>query len=511
MQSVRDRLQQALRALESGDAPGAVSHAAAAVAAAPTVGVAWLVLGRAQLASGDTGAGLQALRRATELDPGSAEAWATLGVALQGLGQVEEPLRCFETALRLAPTSPSVLVRVGNFLVERGQLAEAETCFRAACGPGQGAARSDGAPGLLLLAERRGDLVGATALIDTYSSLLGRNAAFTAAAARVLLRTGRGEEARAALDVLPIAALGRASRVGVEHMRGDVLEALGDAEGALHAHARAHAARGLSWDSDAHSARVDALIHGWTRERFQASSRTSGDLGDDVVLIVGMPRSGTTLTEQMLLGHPDVRSCGELDELPQIERELERGAREPAALDTAAARYLARLRRDGRAHRILDKLPVNFLSLRTAACLFPAARVIHLRRDPVDTCVSCYSKDLHATLAWATDLRALGRFYADYTRLMDHWLAELPLPICELRYEQLVEAPEAEVRRVSAFLGLTYEPQCLRFFERPEVAHTASYAQVRRPLNRDAIGRAAKVAGLLGELTQGLAGRASRA
>lgn len=507
---LRELLQDALAALGAGDAATALRHAEAAVAQAPDVAVAWLVLGRARLAGAQVAAAVPALREAARLQPDSAEAWATLGAALQALGQVEEPFRCYETALRLAPTSPAILSRVGTFLLERGALGDAEACFQAACTNGG----TEGAPGLLRVLEMRGDVEGAVALIDRYPGLLGVSPGFTISAARALLRSGQAARVLTALDALgalPVAQ-NKPMVVAVEHARGDVLDAMGEPLAAFDARSRAHAARGLVWDTAAHAARVDALCRDWPRARLSLDCQTApdsqaarlgSDRGADAVFIVGMPRSGTTLVEQILASHPEVRTCGELDDLPAIARNLPDDAA-AEVLDAAAARYLGRLRRDGTATFILDKLPANSLYLHAAARLLPGARVIALSRDALDTCVSCYSKDFAATLGWTTDLYALGRYYADHERVMNHWRKELPLALYDVRYEDLVSDPETEVRRVLGFLGLPFDAKCLRFFERAEQAHTASYAQVRRPINRDAIGRAAGVADRLGPLLRGL-------
>lgn len=497
MANLRERLHAAIRALEAGDVGQAVRHATAAVAQAPQIAVAHLVLGRARLEAGASQEAARSLRRATVLDPRSAEAWASLGSALQAQGQVTEPLDCFERALALAPRAPAVLLRVGSFLLDRGELEDAESCFRAANTDGG----TGGSAGLLAVFERRGALVEARVLVDASPALLGRDPLFTLAAARTLLRSDRAADALAALDRVPADRILPALRVGFEHARGDVLDALGDPDGAFRGHARANALRRLSFDSDAHSARVDALIAEWTAARFASSARAAVR-ADDAVLIVGMPRSGTTLVEQILASHPGVRTCGELNDLPAIERQLDFA--DAGSLDVAASRYLARLRRDGTALRVIDKLPVNFLSLHAAAALLPGARVVHVRRAPLDTCVSCFFKDLHATLAWTTDLRSLGRYYRDYFRLMAHWREALPLPLLDVVYERLVAEPEAEVRRVLEFLDLPWDPACLRYFERRPVARTASYAQVVRPIYRDSVGRAARYAGHLEPLLEAL-------
>lgn len=137
-----------------------------------------------------------------------------------------------------------------------------------------------------------------------------------------------------------------------------------------------------------------------------------------------------------------------------------------------------------------DKMPINFLYLGLAAKLVPGVRVIHCVRNPLDTCVSCYAKLLAGGMTeYAHDLRHLGRFYRDYQRLIAHWKSVLEVPILDVRYEQIVEDAEGQARRMIEFLGLGWDPACLRFHENRRVARTASLDQVRRPLYRSSVER----------------------
>ena len=479
---LRSMLHRALHALRAGDTVTAEHMARQVVGVAPDVAVGHLVLGRALHEGGDPAAAVGPLRKAVDLNPRSAEGWSSLGVALDALGRVDEPLKCLERALELAPTSVASLVRLGGILLGRGEVVDAEACFREA----ERLESGRGAPGLVVALERQGRVGEAAALVDAQAALLGVDAWFTVSAVRVLLRSGRASDARAALDALAPATR-PADVTAREHARGDVLDALGEHEEAFLAHQRAHVARGLSFDASAHRSRIDWLISTWTAERLRAAPRPSVD-ASDLVLIVGMPRSGTTLVEQILGSLPDVRACGELDDLPQLSRTVDLA--DSFSVANASARYLSRVRADGPAARIIDKLPLNFLYLHTASVLFPGARVVHVRRDPVDTCVSCYFKDFAATLAWSGDLHSLGAFYGDYQRLMAHWEVVQPMLMYEIRYEELVARPEEVARGLVDFVGLAWDPACLRFHERRPVAKTASYSQVTRPIYTGSVGRA---------------------
>ena len=481
---LRSMLHQALKALKAGDTNTAERLAREVVRVAPGVSVGHLVLGRALHEGGDPTQAGGALRQAVALDPRSAEGWSSLGVSLDALGRVDEPLRCLERALELAPRSVATLLRLGGVLISRGEVVDAEACFREA----ERLEAGRGVPGLVVALERQGRTEEAASLVDAHEGLLGTDSWFTISAVRVLLRAGRAADALAALDSLEPPTR-PADVTAQEHARGDVLDALGEHEDAFLAHQRAHAARGLSFDPAVHRARIDWVISTWSEARLRAAPRPSVD-ASDLVFIVGMPRSGTTLVEQILASLSGVRSFGELDDLPQLARDVD--LTDAFSVANASARYLARVRSDGSARRVIDKLPLNFLYLHTASVLFPGARVVHVRRDPLDTCVSCYFKDFAATLAWSGDLAALGSFYGDYARLMAHWDAVQPLPIHEVRYEELVARPEEVARGLVDFVGLEWDPACLRFHERGSIAKTASYAQVTQPIYTRSVGRASR-------------------
>jgi hypothetical protein len=232
-----------------------------------------------------------------------------------------------------------------------------------------------------------------------------------------------------------------------------------------------------------------------------------------------MMRSGTTLAEQILASHPRVYGAGELPLLGRLIESLPRrlgtGDGYPEAvrrLDRATTRALAAEHQQrlkglgGAAERVVDKMPANFLALGLIATLFPRARIIHCRRDPIDTCLSCYFHDFGPSIPYTLDLRHLGLYYRAYERLMAHWAAVLPVPVFELRYEELTADQEAVSRRLVAFCGLEWDERCLRFHETRRVVRTASQLQVRQPLYRGSVGRWKRYEAFLQPLRDALAG-----
>jgi hypothetical protein len=235
------------------------------------------------------------------------------------------------------------------------------------------------------------------------------------------------------------------------------------------------------------------------------------------VFIVGTPRSGTSLTEQILAWHGGVAAAGELDDIPRALRELAGGplgtddfvaplgSLDRDTLEAIAGRYLEAL--PGRAPgivRITDKMPYNFLHLGFIAQLFPRARIVHCRREPLDSCLSCFFQRFSRGNLQTYRLEHLGAYWRQYARLMAHWHAVLDLPILDLDYEALVADIEGQSRLLVAFLGLEWDPRCLRFHESRRIVNTASFDQVREPVYSRSVGRWRHYAAHLGPLRAAL-------
>ena len=226
------------------------------------------------------------------------------------------------------------------------------------------------------------------------------------------------------------------------------------------------------------------------------------------VFIVGMPRSGTTLMEQILAAHPQVFAAGELslltdtlgyglmignvhlDGMPAEQSDPARALPIAEGLFAWGRAYVEALRRYSlTAWRITDKMPGNAFKLGLIALAIPGARIIHMRRHPLDTCLSCFKTRFAHGQEWSYDLAELGRYYSAYWRLMAHWRSVCPETFIEVDYERLVADTEGEARRVLDYLGLPWHEACLRFYEVDRPVHTASLAQVRQPIYTHALGK----------------------
>ena len=245
------------------------------------------------------------------------------------------------------------------------------------------------------------------------------------------------------------------------------------------------------------------------------SARTGwGDPAADPIFVVGMPRSGSTLVEQILASHSAVESASELPDLTAIARRLAHGGSYPSTLGALRAEdfaalgreYLDRTRVRRRLERphFVDKFPGNFLHAGLIHLMLPNARIIDVRRDPRACCVSLFKQAFAQGQAYSYDLADLGNAYRDYRRLMAHFERVLPGRIVRVDYETLVEKPELQIRRLLDACGLEFEPGCLRFFEAPTIVRTPSSEQVRRPIFRDGLDQWRNFAPWLGPLEAAL-------
>lgn len=218
------------------------------------------------------------------------------------------------------------------------------------------------------------------------------------------------------------------------------------------------------------------------------------------VFIIGMPRSGTSLIEQILDSHPRIHGAGELTELPFTLADIGRriGGNVPACfkdvtqdlLDEGGKRYIdhvSKLAPD--ADLVVDKLPHNFELLGMIYRMLPGAKVIHCRRNPIDNCVSCFVTQLSAWHAYSNDLSNLGWSYGQYLKLMDYWRETLDQPMLEVKYEETVEDLETQARRIIDFVGVEWDDRCLRFYETERSVTTASVDQVRQPIYKSSVAR----------------------
>ena len=418
---------------------------------------------------GEPEAAAAEFRRLVERSPGDAGHWIGLGGALLEAARPRDALDAFERARALAPDDPEVLTELGVAHVDTGDFDAARRCYRRVIDTTPG----DGGVWLNYAKTRR--------FADTDRAEIEE-----------------AERAVAPLDAAPEPGKGC----------GDLHFALGKMHDDLGDHDRAfdHFRRGneilrrhVPFDPGDAGRLVEAMEARYDTAWFERV-REWGDPSPRPVFIVGMPRSGTTLVEQILASHPEVHGAGELIRVPNLARRLGAapgggpgaGAAGPgkAELEAAARDYLGYLEaRNRTALRVTDKLPENWHHLGFIASILPGARIVHVRRDPMDVCVSNFVVRFGQGHGWSFGFDSLAAEYRAYERLMAHWRAVLPAPMHEISYERLIEALEEESRRLVAFCGLDWDERCLEFHRTERAVHTASGWQVRQPVYRRSVGR----------------------
>ncbi len=476
---------------------------------------------------GDCAAALGHCRRAVELAPNLAEAHNNLGNAQRGLGQFEAAAEAFRRALQLEP-SAARQTNLANVLADLGHFAEAEAAYRRAIALDRRFASAHHGLGAQL--RRRGEVAEAVKSFAEAVALSPRHAVAWNDLGQALRALGNIEEAigafRRAIAIDPEMAdayrnLAACRRLEVREkdlsrLRGlaarldlpieqraaagfAIGKAFDDAdrfdeafaayEQANRLYRDARAMAGDRFDATLLQHEVDEAIARYGPDYF-ASVADWGSASELPVFIVGMPRSGTSLVEQIAASHSCVFGAGELREIGELAVEFGR-APEAADVRRLAEAHLARLRAlGGGAERVIDKMPDNVFKLGVIATLFPGARIIFCRRDPRDTCLSCYFQKFTAgQLTFSYDLADCAMRYRETERLREHWRRALPLRSIEVQYEALVGDLEGESRRLIDFLGLDWEPACLDFHRTQRIVTTASGWQVRQPLYDRSVAR----------------------
>lgn len=436
----------------------------------------------------------QSYRRAIAAQPAFIEALSRYGNLLHGLGQREAAMECFRRAFAAAPTSTAGRMNRVKLLLEEENGPDAERVLGTILAAEPGNSEALRLLGNLLRESGRFDeavnhLTRAIELDPTQIA-----AYHDLAYCRMFTEAERPwiERMRARLNAVDLTDH---ERVLLHFAIGKGLDDLDDPAGAM-AHfdtGNAIERRGLNFDRAAFAAAVDNLIARFTPETFAAHAGY-GRADPTPVLVLGMPRSGTTLVEQVISSHPAVAGGGELrfwNERGAPALAAHPGLVPPETLRAIADEYAAILHRIGpAAARVTDKMPFNFLWIGFIHLAFPQARFVHCRRDPLDTCLSIYFLRFAIRQDFAYDRDDLVFYYRQYTRLMAHWREVLPPGhLIEVDYESLVAAPEVVARRLIDSLDLPWDDACLRPELNRRTVRTASMWQARQPIYRSAVAR----------------------
>ncbi|HTU24912.1 MAG TPA: tetratricopeptide repeat protein [Pirellulales bacterium] len=427
---------------------------------------------------------MERFRQALAIAPNYADAHNNLANVLQGLDRREEATAHYERAVKLEPNSAEAHNNLGTVLADFGRIDEARACFEKAL-----ALRPD--------------------YVEAHYH-------------RAELKRFTPEDP----DLAALRQLARGMRLRPEKERlylhfalGKALEDAGDYERSMKHYVRGNTLqrRRVRYNEPLHARkrrRAAEIFDAGLLERLAGA----GDPSTAPIFIVGMPRSGSTLVEQILASHPDVYAAGELPNLDRLLRSQPDATGQeipfPEYVPQLDAETLSRLGQayvaslpaeaQGKA-RVTDKMPANYLHIGLIRLILPGAKIVHTVRNPVDTCLSCFSRLFGTNQPFSYDLGELGRHYRMYQDLMNHWRKVLPPEaILDVEYEALVNDFEAQARRLLAFCGLEWNDRCLEFHRTQRTVVTWSNVQVRQPLYRNSLGRGQRYGALLNPLLEAL-------
>ena len=542
---IHSSLADALFALNRLDE--AAAHYRAAIALNPRLATAHCNLGATLMRQGSHQDALESASRAAALMPDLAEAHFVCGVALIAQQRFSEAESACRKALALRSDDAKILSELGCALAELKRPDEALAYLRKA---------AQLAPSDALIQYRlsvaqffAGDAYASEAACRQAVSLDPNFARAWSGLAQILQSLGRFEEARScarhALELDPAMAVAQielgnlGERAGEEAQVQGLQKLLNDADRPLDLRAEAGFALGrlldnadrcdaafpcfaqanalyseliagseARFDRAAFEQQIASLIQSCTAELY-SSIEEEGNHSEMPVFVVGMPRSGTSLVEQIAASHSRVSGAGELGDISHISAEIQRlqqrGGEEtdPGLAHRLAEGYIERLKSVGNgADRVIDKMPDNILHLGLVAVLFPSARIVFCRRDPRDVSLSCYFLRFNQLIPWAYDLVDCGFRALEIERLADHWRRVLPMRMLTIDYESLIADLEGESRRLIEFLALDWEPACLEFYKTGRSVRTSSGWQVRQPLYTSSVGRWRKYEKHLGPLLE---------
>lgn len=515
----------------------ALQHMIKAFELAPDSAELGFQLGCLLAHAGKTSEAIERFQATTHHLPGFADGWYFLGVALLREQRDTEALIALRTAYRLAPTqtrvqkaladlefkigypadalplwqelgrtqpaSIDICLKTGETLSRLGFQKQAIAGYRAAL-----AASPNAADLWMALAQAEEDNGEREAAQHAYEQALILKPDWAFPLSGLLgLRRGKAPDSLVdqAIRLQQSSSLPDADRALIGYELGKVYDGRGDYEEAMHSWHDANAARQRMIgkpDFRRLERSVDRTIELFEPEIFRRLEDT-GSPDERFIFIVGMPRSGTTLTEQIIANHPQAFGCGELPDITLIARNLPLKLRSrwpwpdvitaltEEVLVEAISRYTQAATRHAPpdALRLVDKAPLNFLYLGLVALMFPGARVIWCRRDPRDIAVSIYGENFSLEERLATDLQGIGHYINLQNRVMRHWQSMLKLPIMELSYEALASDTETQAKRLLSFIQLPWDPACLDFHKSERGVQTPSRWQVRQPVHTRSIGR----------------------
>ena len=488
-----------------------------------------LALGNQSIAQGDYDEAIAIFQDLIKLSPGHAIALNNLGAALFKVGRYKEAEDCFQQAIKVAADYADPHSNLGNLLLMRGDFADAERSFRYALkiNPRFVDARNnlgltlvnsnslrdarshfekvlkieprstDALRGLALVAKTEGRFDDAGIMLNRALRINPSMPAALSSFASLRKMTTADSEWLQNAEKVAASGIAPSDESELRFAIGKYYDDVEDFKPAFHNYKRANdLLKPLAepYDREARNRFTENLVQAHTRESL-AGVAAGASSSNKPIFVLGMPRSGTSLTEQIIASHPSARGAGELDFWAraafEYESTIRQGLVEESTRKKLAEAYLRLLEaRSGDTLRIVDKATTNCHYLGLIHSVFPNARIIYMQRDPIDTCLSCYFQKFPPSLNFTMDLSELAHYYRDHHRVMAHWRAVLPPgTILEVPYAGLVTDQEGWTRKILDFLSLEWNERCLNFQSTPRAVVTASFWQVRQKIYTNSVQR----------------------
>lgn len=477
----------------------AIGQLDAAIRSSPSCAEVYSNLGVVYRKKGDLNAAESCLRKALELKPAFVDALCNLGAVLSDRLEPDEAEVCYREALQHDPGNRTALRNYGNLYQTRGQYDKAEECYLRALSSDRNDIET--ASSLASLHERRGNHEAAITLLTPLITSGHYNTDSATTYATICRKLDRHEDAISLLEGLLGTPVTLNEKANIHFSLGELYDDRGKYKQAFEHFRAGNDIDANNTPDEDHEVFFRSVSRFFSKARMEQLPRAANASGLPV-FIVGMPRSGTSLVEQILASHSEVEPGGERGDISTIVESLKHrtdpgggypdllGALSQEQIDTLADEHLKIIGdlAKGRA-RFTDKTPFHGIHLGFINMLLPGSRVIVCKRDPVDTCLSIYFHRFNAAHKYASSLVQLGNFYRHYASLIEHWIRVLDIRLLEVRYEELVSDSERGIREIVDFCGLEWQPACLSFYKNRRTIDTPSYNQVRRPIYSSSVNR----------------------
>ncbi len=477
---------------------------------------AWHLLGRLAFDQGRINDAVEYIRKAVALRDTVPDYLRSLAAACMAANDPDGATRAYRRLLKLNPADRNAACALSSILTLSGRLDEAVELLEGALESDPDSDMVRGAFAITL--QHIGDTERARELLVPFEQQASHHETYAVAYGQ-LARKKKADPVRGIKiihDTLTRPDVPHREREGLLFRLADLYDVTDETATAFETYIAANKVNAPPWDPDSMTRYVDRIAELFKPGCMEEAPK-SRNPSEIPVFIVGMPRSGTSLVEQILDCHPEVHGAGELRDIGQLMDSLPqklktdknypecRDLLTTPVLDKLAKAHLSRLKKlDRNASRITDKMPTNFVALSVISQMFPKARVIHCVRNPYDTCLSCFFTSFSFGHRFARDPVHLGRYYADYRRLMEIWRESLDIPIFDVVYEELTANQEEVTRAMIDALGLDWNDACLQFHKSDRYVKTASFDQVRQPMYRSSVARHKRYEAHLGPLREAL-------